>query len=251
MYSEQAPYRELYDAILDYEGDEVHRDVLAPWLAAAEDERRWLEAFGKRRGAPVPSATSEELCRLFALSRVAQTLIRLDPGQFASFMDGLGLARATARAFHPFLHEIVTVDEADGEAMVVEEYWPAYMLGPLLIARAGCRVAARPDVIRKQIAETSTLYWATARANERRTDDLSHGWGSNSSWRTSFRRDYLIDGVRYYNVDPIGTRRDDDLSDAERLELLRHRCFVTCTKRHDGRWPYAESFQEDARDFFV
>ncbi|HYR27775.1 MAG TPA: hypothetical protein VEU30_04885, partial [Thermoanaerobaculia bacterium] len=185
MHSDQQPYRELYDAILEHEGEDVHGDVIAPWLRAADGERRWLETFGRRRGTPIPDATIEESWRLFALSRVAQLVLRLHPAHFGPFMNGLGLQQVRAQAFHPFLHEIVAVDETDGEAEVVEEYWPAFMLGPLLIMRAGCRVAARPDVLRKDIAETSTLYWATARANGRPTDDLSHGWGSNSSWRTS------------------------------------------------------------------
>lgn len=31
---------------------------------------------------------------------------------------------------------------------------------------------------------------------------------------------------------------DADLSDREKIELLRHRCFVSCAKRHADRWPY-------------
>jgi hypothetical protein len=115
------------------------------------------------------------------------------------------------------------------------------MLGPLVIARAG--VVAGGFV--KEIAESSTLYWAYYRAN-RRTEDLSRGWGHNSQWRTALRRDYLLGGIAYYNVDarPAGPPHDEDLTAAEKLELLRHRCFVRCPKRHDDRFPYGDTYRE-------
>jgi len=121
MHADQRPYRELYEAILDYEGDELSRDVLTPWLNAADEERRWLEAFGRRRGSPIPDPTIEELWRMFALSRVAQLLIRLHPAQLPSLLDPLGPKRVGSRACHPFLHEIVAVEQADDEPVVVEE----------------------------------------------------------------------------------------------------------------------------------
>ena len=99
----------------------------------------------------------------------------------------------------------------------------------------------------KEVAERSTLYWAFAR-NNRPTEDLSNGWGSNSQWRTSFRRDYELDGTLYYNVDAKDSPGafDPELDDAERLELLRHRCFVTCTKRSDDRLPWHFRHSESA-----
>ena len=49
------------------------------------------------------------------------------------------------------------------------------------------------------------------------------------------------------HVDAVGMRsasQDEDLTNAERLELLRHRCFVQCPKSGDDRWPYASSHIE-------
>jgi hypothetical protein len=222
-----------------------------------------FETFAQRVGSPIPAATAEDLYRLYALSRVEQLLQPgLSPANgdhdgrsgpdglagYMEFMEAFGLRRIERAAFHPFFHEIVTVDPAADEnaaATVAQEYWPGYMLGPLLISRAGCRISAGRAVIDKQIAEKSTLYWAVQRCG-RPTSDLSHGWGSNSSWRTTFRRDYLFDGVCHYNVD---ARRDprrlsDDLDDSERLELLRFRSFVKCGKPHDDRWPYNDTHRE-------
>jgi hypothetical protein len=100
----------------------------------------------------------------------------------------------------------------------------------------------------KEVAERSTLYWAYAR-NHRKSEDLSRGWGSNSQWRTAFRRDYALGGRLFYNVDarPHPGGPDADLTAAERAELLRHRCFVTCTTPSDDLWPYDLSATEDDR----
>jgi hypothetical protein len=223
-------FRALHDEIRDYEGGDVYADVVR--RHALDEERRWLEAFGKRRGRPIPDATAEELWELYALSRVVDVL-RLG-ADIAEFMESLGLQRIAPRPFHPFFHEIVSIGAP-------AEVWPGYMLGPLVMARAGVVV---DEDFPKEIAEQSTLYWAYRRAN-RRTEDLSMGWGSNSQWRTGFRRDYVLDGILYYNVDGKGGRGlDDDLDAAEKLELLRHRCFVRCPKRHDDRWPYDDTYRE-------
>lgn len=263
MHTDQQPYRDLYDAMLDYDGGDPAGDLLTPWLAANDGERRWLDALRARRGAPVPAVTPEELWRLYALSRIVQLLQLsfapdtprptwdvppIGPDEFANFMAALGLEPIERRGFHPFFHEIVAVHPLANEGAapnVVYEYWPGYMLGPLLISRAGCRVASGGRHLVKEIAESSTLYWAYAR-NGRPTADPSHGWGGNSQWRTDFRRDYLLDGALHYNVDARKEqgRSDPDLGDAERTELLRHRCFVTCAKRSDDRWPYDRSLVE-------
>lgn len=266
MYSDQQPYRQLHDDLLGYEGDAPYPDLLRPWLQANDGERRWLEAIGRRTGSPVPAATPEELCRLYALSRIVEllnlsfaprsatntrNLVPVGPDEYAAFMEGLGLERIGRPDFHPFHHEIVAVDEAadeDARPSVAETYWPGWMLGPLLIGRAGCRVAAGRRHVRREIAEQSTLYWAYAR-NNRPTADLSNGWGGNSQWRTPFRRDYALDGALRYNVDArVGPQgiMESKLDAAERAELLRHRCFVACAKPGDDRWPYDLTLVENA-----
>jgi hypothetical protein len=234
MHSDQAPYRALYDAYYDYEGPDFYDDLVRPWLRQQDGERRWLEDFGRRRGKPIPDATIEDLWRLYAFSRIVDLLLR--HARFAEFMESFGLQRIERKAFHPFFHEIVSVGE-------VREYWPGYMLGNLTIIRAGCGIAPRPEIT-KHIAETSTLYWTWNREH-RPTDDLSAGWGGNSQWRTAFRRDYAIDGRLHYNVDRLKKPDEDDLEPSERLEMLRHRCFVHCTKPDDDLWPYDYTHQED------
>jgi hypothetical protein len=272
MHADQAPYRELSDDIYDYEGTALYEDVIKPWVRANEGERGWLEEMSRRRGEPVPALTIEESWRLYALSRIANLLqVGLEPPlapgaknhgptpepvtreEYAAFMEALGMQRIEWPAFHPFFHEVVTVEqepEAAAATRITHEYWPGYMLGPLLITRAGCAVAAGPDVMRKDIAEHSTLYWMRTRRG-RQTNDPSDGWGSNSNWRTDFRLDYLLDGRLCYNTGARGRpkvngERDEDLTPSEKLELLRFRSFVTCEKRDAGRWPYYDRYEEEA-----
>jgi hypothetical protein len=250
MHIDQQPYRNVYDLIQEYDGSELYGDIVRPWLRAEDGERRWLDAFARRGGEPVPEAGVEELWRLYALSRIVEILrLRLRSGEHAELMQLLGMQRIERPAFHPFFHEIVTVEQAVEERAgieVVKESWPGYLLGPLLVCRAGVAVTAGAAHVDKTIAETSAMYWAFAR-RDRRTVDLSQGWGGNSQWRTFFRRDYLLDGVLHYNVDAqLFTHSPDDLTAEEQLELLRFRCFVKCTKPDEDRWPYGWSHQEEA-----
>jgi len=253
MHVDQQPYRTVYEAIRAYEGSDLHADVVRPWLRGQDGERRWLDAFARRRGSPVPDATIEDSWRLYALSRIVQMLqLHYTPASGADYrelMEHLGMHRVSAPEFHPFWHEIVSVDEAGDRAApitVVSELWPAYALGPLLVTRAGCAVRAGADHLTRDIAERSILYWAYVRHN-RPVADLSHGWGNNSQWRSRFRRDYALDGVFHYNVDGKPKRPpDEDLELSERLEMLRFRCFVKCTKPDEDRWPYDETWREES-----
>lgn len=266
MHIDQQAYRDLYLQILEHEGDGLFDRVLQPWLRANEGERRWLAEVAARRGDPVPPMAAEERWRLYALSRIVDLLqlsfapraedaqwdiARVSADEFADFMSELGTTSIDRDGFHPFFHEVVTVDEAADEnapSRLADIYWPGYMLGPLLISRAGCRVVAGRERMRKEVAERSTLYWAWAR-NHRPAADPGMGWGSNSQWRTEFRRDYALDGSLHYNVGaaaPPPFEMDEDLTAVERLELLRHRCFVTSPKRSDDRWPYSLTHVEPA-----
>ncbi len=137
---------------------------------------------------------------------------------------------------------------------LVREIWPGFMMGNLMLCRAGVKVRGGQSYIRKDMAEQSTLYWTYVRRN-RPHNDLSHGWGSNSQWATAFRRDYADDAGFYYNVDgkldvllpdtsssPNSAR--SDLEPGERLELLTNRCFITSQKFHADRWRYDDTFVE-------
>jgi hypothetical protein len=131
------------------------------------------------------------------------------------------------------------------------EHWPALMLGDMMFSRAGVAVTGGRAHIRKEIAETSTMYWAFRRRN-RRIYDLSVGWGSNSQWRTSFRRDYRIARSLYFNVDdapndlaqPSPPASPDDPPLPARLELLLHRCFITLPDPEEYCFPFNDTFRQ-------
>lgn len=256
----------LFFALHEYRGSEIGRDILEPWLEASEHQIAWLKSFGDRKGDPIPPATNEELWDLYALGRANEVMLlrfqqgRADgtdwqgppiaPPDYANFMELMGLKVVTESQFSPFYHEIVEVDH-DLQAStieIMETVWPCLMLGPMMFSRAGVRIAANRSHISKEVAESSTLYWAFRRKN-RPFHDLSHGWGHNSQWRTEFRRDYRFSSKLYFNVDAeydASSWRErlqedgdeDDLTDEDYIELITHRCFVRTTKPHDDRFPY-------------
>ncbi|MET8046200.1 hypothetical protein ABZU75_01245 [Streptosporangium sp. NPDC005286] len=130
----------------------------------------------------------------------------------SNFCEALGADRIGRRGFHPFFHEIVEVRQAGdpGEPpSIVEERWPGYMMGSMLLTRAGVVVTAGARHLVARVADRSTLYWTFWRRS-RSTNDPSHGWGHNSQWATGFRRDYLIDGRLHYNVDEVLDPSDDE-----------------------------------------
>lgn len=256
MHVVQQPYRDLYHKLLSYDGGALFSDVVAPWLASVKVEKTWLRDVA-RRASPGNELAQEDSWRLYALSRIIDLLSigatrpesgswRIAPltrGQFTEAMEELGLAAVSAPSFHPFFHEIDTVDEAqdsNAPAEIREEVLPGYRIGKLLACRARCRIVVGREQMKKEVADASVLYWAFAR-NNRPTADLSVGWGSNSQWRTSFRLDYEVDGTYYFNHggERAPTNGDETLETDEILELLRHRCFVRCAKDGSDLWPYA------------
>jgi hypothetical protein len=174
-------------------------------------------------------------------------------------MTRLGMHSIHHAAFHPFFHEVVTIQPnaelkpaatAAPEPTLLEELWPCMMLGDLMFSRAGCVVYWKKQApnIDPEVAPRSMLYWAHRRQS-RPTQDLSCGWGGNSQWRTRFRRDYRIADTFHFNVDgkldalqtdPLTDR--DGLSAQERIELLTHRGFVTTRKPDADLWPWDDRY---------
>jgi len=267
LFDNQSVYRKLLDDILAYDGDDLFGHVLAPWTNNADTEKAWLTSVASYSEEAWPQATTEDLCRLYALSVVNDTLLmafqkgdldaalpelrgQLTLDRYAQFMQSCGCSITDRSDFHPFYHEIVEVrPAADPDAAIELQdcVWPCLMLGAMMFSRAGCVVAGGRAHIDKDVAENSTLYWAHRRADRPRAD-LSDGWGNNSKWRTNFRRDYRVSDTHCYNVDGSEEvdaserlAQEDDrngLSPDERIELLTHRCFISVAKPHDDLWPY-------------
>ena len=267
-------FRALYENLLNYQGERPYRDVLLPEIDEARRTLDMLNSCGEIQARHLPTENIiEHLWELYALSRVSDVLLlpfqegdcdgsswpgpKLTAEERESYFISLGMRPIEKKTFHPFFHEIVKVEQSTDPAEPISldaVLWSGFMLGSLLFCRAGVSVRGGQDVIQKETAERSTLYFTFWRKN-RPVDDLSHGWGSNSQWRTKFRRDYMDECNFYYNVDAgIDTNRHPvedfpdssgrELSCDEKVELLVNRCFIVSQSQHAGLWPYEDSFSE-------
>lgn len=263
---------ELYHALLEYEGTATYTEVLHPWLVSNSDEGRWIRAFGRRQGSPIPAADADDLFRLYALNRVCETLVLgfqkgqadgsnwagpvLTTAEYTSFVEAVGLTIVHPTRYTPFHHEVVNAEvskELLSMPVLLSSHWPCLIIGSMLFMRAGVTVLANEHQLTPGIADATTLYWSHRRKN-RPTSDLSQGWGSNSQWRTALRRDYHVHDTYRFNVDgkcnlttlPEDSIDECGLTKAERIELLVNRNFVTTKKPHDDLCPYDDTISIDA-----
>lgn len=245
--------RALYEAILDHEGERLSADVLEPAIARLRERVRALDRYRALERMP----RDEDLRELYALSRVndlllepfqetaalASKLPRVSQDEYVAFFEALGFRPFFGRAFNPIHHEIVEVREVADPASRVDVdsvLWPGLSFGTLVFSRAGVRVAAPRSLVDPEVAASSTLYF-TFRRLRRPVHDRSHGWGSNSQWRTSFSRNYDEGERLHWNVDgtidladPASDAGEDELTLEQRRELLIHRCFVRTSLSEAG-----------------
>lgn len=272
MHVSQLSDTGLYEAIHQFDRHaDLFQELLRPWM---DGQREWLTRFA-RETSPKPIPT-EDSWQLYALSRINQTLLMafqkgtysawsgptLSLQDYLSFMTGMGFRIVEEVDYSPFFHEIIEIVDADKtrprkDFIDVERTdWPALMLGPMMFSRAGVAVSCVSGALRPEIAVSSTLYWAHRR-KFRRTLDLAEGWGSNSQWRTRFRRDYIVGEKLLFNADgqcDLNDRgiamRDEGLTRNERIELLTYGCFVRCTKPGDDLHPYDDRALLARDDFY-
>ncbi len=255
MYDSQAPYRSLFNVLMDKAASAAPGQAIDVWATANPGERVWLEALrGSLRKPPKP-LEDEAACRLYALTRCFDQLITrataiapsAEAAHLTQLAEALGLEVQTPTTVHPFdceLHGVIQADDPSKPPSLDTVHWPAMLLGPLLILRAGVTITVGAEHIDKTVAETSTLYWCHCR--NRPTEDQSAGWGSNSQWRTAHRQDYAFDDAYYYNViDPKSLPPwGSDIDPAYAQDLLRHRCFIRPVQAEEELYPYHESLVE-------
>jgi hypothetical protein len=277
-YGNPSIFRDMYFAVRS--SAQVYKEVLKPFINSVSYQLDTLTEFSKPeaierkegKGDTVDLAVSYALEELYALSRISDLLLlpfqpgsrkdwftekQLSLGERELFLRQIGLRRIETRSFHPFYHEVVGVEQSlnpNEPISITEEVWAGYMFGNLMFCRAGVNVRGGADHIVKSIAEASTIYFTFVR-NNRPASDLSHGWGHNSQWSTSFRRDYEHEGRYYYNVDGdcdltasdltgAPCEQEDQLEQPERVELLTHRCFIRTPKPHNDLWPNYDVYVE-------
>jgi hypothetical protein len=254
---ELAPFRRMNS---ERDAYEVSTDHLYQWYALSRVNDFLLMSFQRGHGldweGPFHGPDYRQSREHDKIARCKRPDISLD--DYLCFFAELGFEISTATPFSPFYHEIVEVveDPDFGTGSRVEHvFWPGLMFGDLMFSRAGVQIRCSPGAIRKEVAERSPLHFTFWR-RRRPTHDLSEGWGHNSQWGTAMRRDYVDGGRFHYNVDgeyyldetyPDRVREDgwdenDGLSLEERIEVLRHRCFVRADK--GDAWPYRDRYSE-------
>jgi hypothetical protein len=272
MGMQKAYFRRLYENILEYEGQNLLEDVIEAWdyKGAMEDMEKYQER--NQLGNPY-EVLDEELWQWYALSRINDLLLlifqnpqkrpllytpKLSPDEYEIlFLPMVDFTVFSGPApFHPCLHEIVvaTPSEAISQITVTRTIWPGAMYGNLVFSRAGVEIIYPLGTIIPEMAMFSTLYSTYWRHN-RKTSDPSHGWGSNSQWRTDFRRDYIdadgyhynVDGKYYLDENYTGHTSKDlrELNLEQRIELLKNRCLISSIPSdEDFFFPFWDRYQE-------
>ncbi|MFZ6770009.1 SEL1-like repeat protein [Undibacterium sp. Di26W] len=198
--------RSLFHWMRDYKGTSLWQDVfLDKWTELENIRVKYLEL--KNRACmhkPWPPIQTDELYDFYSVSRLSDLMLgalpanntKYDSGRhitldnYITLFEHIGFTAVWPQHFHPFQCEIVEIEQGEGDDVeLLTTLWPAIMLGNMMFSRAGVKVRAPQHLLKKSFAETSVLYWSYTR-NARRTIDLSQGWGSNSQWRTIFRRDF-------------------------------------------------------------
>jgi hypothetical protein len=239
--------RQVYCRICAYEGNSLFQDELEITIPFLKNTVEGLSQYKKYAVYNKSSFNEENEYIPYALNRINEVLLlsfqkkQVPPDrtisnitleQYIEFWQRLGLSIVNPIEYHPFFCEIYEVEECNMSSRqpeIIKRNWPCLMFGDLLFSRAGVCIKASPALIDKKTAESSTLYWSHWHYN-RPTTDLSNGWGINSQWRTKFRLDYCNDGILYYNIncdEGEDAIKDDNLSEKQRMELLKCRCFVS------------------------
>lgn len=251
--------RDLYHKIPKYKGNKILTELLLPWLTQ-NGYREYLHTL------PVSEEiTDGDNWELYALSRVLDVLALAGrPGQYTEAFDRdapllttneyieliefLGLDISWPRHYHPFHCEIATAVPGEANFEIIESKHPAIKLKNLMIKRSPVTITLKPKDYDLNRVNNATLFWTFRRSN-RKTTDLSEGWGSNSQWRTEFRMDIETEQSYIYNLKntldlnelneaTITELNNYNLTAEEAIELLVHRQFITCTQADNDQFPY-------------
>jgi hypothetical protein len=269
MYGTQLPLIDLYRSLAEYAGDDAYVDILETWPDDNAEELRWIADFERRTNDNWSAATDEDECRLYTLFRVTSLmLLRFQSGRadgtdykgpalpveaIQFFLERLGFRVPNTHEYHPFYHEILSVNQAERSeepVHITQVHWPCFMLGDMIFCRSGVSVSAGRSYVIKEIAESSKLYW-TYRRKDRPCNDRSHGWGHNSQWRTALRRDYRTKDRYHFNIGGRESLNDltvtvDDMPLPYLIELVRNRCLVKTQLDDSDLHPYPYSYIEYA-----
>lgn len=263
--------RDLYEKVLDYEGENIFSEILNLWVEDNNYEDYLNQLSKIISNDSCPNFPIEDSWELYALSRVLDilTLIfqpnkkadgsawlgpELTLAEYIKFIERLGLKVIDLAEYTPFYYEIFQAVTGGVNFQISETIFPPVMLKNLLIKRGGVIVTVNPMNFDFDVINNSTIYWAFRRKN-RKYADLSHGWGSNSQWRTSFRFDFDQGSYYLYNSEGkidlnspnprvIDQLNEYNLSLNEAVEITVNRHFITSKKPDADLFPYDYKYLE-------
>lgn len=255
----QLSIRDLYHKIEEYKGDKILTELLLPWLEQNR-YREYLHALPLNR-----EMREEDNWELYAFSRVLDLLaLSSRPGSYPEDLEekepflttdeyiqlakSLGLNIGYPEKYAPFHCEIATAIAGPLNFEIVGYQHPVVKMKNLMIKRSPVVITLDPEAYDFNLVNSALLYWTFRRSN-RKTTDLSEGWGSNSQWRTAFRLDletgqsyiYNLNGKFDLNVPDPATREElkkQDLRLEDAIELVVNRQFIRCAKKYDYQFPY-------------
>ncbi|XZF16557.1 hypothetical protein ACTHGU_10480 [Chitinophagaceae bacterium MMS25-I14] len=259
--------QDLYNKLLSDSGENVYERILKTWV----EENDYKTYLAGLQVGTVPDLAKEDIWELYALTRVLDMLtLRFQPdnkadgsdwpglelslAEYIAFNNLIGLNTEVPRSFNTFDCEIIEAREGEIDFHIDTYLFPIVRLKNLIIKRAGVNISLNPHNYNLTIINNTTIYWAHRRKN-RKYEDLSHGWGHNSQWRTDLRLDietydsfiYNLNGkFDLNNVTPelSAELNTENLSIQEAIELVKFRHFIMSTKENGGLFPYNFKYKE-------
>jgi hypothetical protein len=264
--------RDLYDEILEYKGCDLFKKVLIPW----EEKNHYKNYLSSLR--IVRGISQDDNWELYAFSRVLDLLtLRLQPDknadgsswlgpeismtEYLEFIDLLGLEAKYQEDFNPFYCEIFEARVGSDNFKIEKSLFPVIKLKNLVLKRCGIQITVNPKDNNLALINNAKIYWTFRRKN-RKYQDLSHGWASNSQWRTGFRIDLETDEKYIYNhhgkyslndltKELVEELKRQNLELNEAIELIRNRQFIECTKDDSDLFPYDFRYEESKKAMHI
>lgn len=265
--------RDLYNKIILYKGENLYDDILKTWVTENNYNDYLNNLSSKLQIEKISELPQVDIWELYALSRVLDILtLQLQPNnildgsdwlrfnidfsinEYIEFNKLLGLEIFTPNSFNTFDCEIIEAKEAELDFQIDEIFFPGLKLNKLMIKRAGTKITLNPKKYNLSLTNNSTMYWTFVRRN-RCHNDLSHGWGHNSQWRTDFRLDIETDKSYIYNLKGIFNLNNtsielkevlnqENLEIQEAIELVKYRHLINYIKDNKSLFPYDFMYEE-------
>lgn len=263
--------RDLYDKILDYNGEKLNDDVLKNWVAE-NDYKSYIDnlSYGFKLS-ETPNISQDDLWELYALTRVLDVLtLRFQTNNkvdgydwigpellietYVNFNELIGLETEMPKLFNTFNCEIIEAQNGYSDFKIIDCLFPAVKLKNLILKRAGVKILLSEDKYDLTLINNSTIYWTFRRKN-RKYMDLSQGWGSNSQWRTDIRLDIETDSNFIYNhagkldlnkstPELLNELNRQNLEIQDAIELTKYRHFIKSEKDDHDLFPYEFRYEE-------